>query len=273
MLKQERVNVRAGVAQTVYRGGRGQPLVWLHGILRPEADDPVLMALAEHFDLYAPIAPGYDELTDIDGIDDVHDLAMQYDGLMDALGLSGVALAGHSFGGMVAAETAAHYPSRASTLVLVSPLGLWNDNYPVADLMARLPPQMDELLWRGAARRPVARLQEEAEDHDAKVERLVALASRLTTVAKYTWPIPDRGLRRRLGRVTAKSLIISGIEDAFVPVRYADDFARLLENSGTWARPGGHMLPYEDPTVFAAGVSAFIDGRLYDWLQTSGDQT
>jgi pimeloyl-ACP methyl ester carboxylesterase len=258
MLTTQRVPVRGGVAQTVYRGGRGQPLVWLHGIQRPEADDPVLTALAQHFDLYAPIAPGYDELTDIDGIEDVHDLAMQYDGLLQALGLNGVALGGHSFGGMVAAETAAHFPTRADTLILAAPLGLWNDDYPVADLMARLAPQMDELLWRGAARRPTARLEEESADHAALVERLVALASRLTTVAKFTWPIPDRGLKRRLARVTARSLIIFGADDAFTPTRYADDFAALLETAEKKVRPGGHMLPYEDPAAFAAEVADFV---------------
>jgi pimeloyl-ACP methyl ester carboxylesterase len=263
MLKTERVSVRGGPAQTVYRGGRGQPLVWLHGILRPEADDPVLTALAEHFDLYAPIAPGYDELSEIEGIEDVHDLAMQYDALLDALGLSGVILGGHSFGGMIAAETAAHYPQRAGRLFLAAPLGLWNDAYPVTDLMARLAPQMDELLWRGAAHRPPARLEEEEADHEAKVERLVALASRLTTVAKFTWPIPDRGLKRRLGRVTAKSLIVFGASDAFVPAGYADDFVELLEHAEAKVRPGGHMLPYEDPATFAAEVADFAGAPAY----------
>ena len=134
MLNSERVAVRNGPSQLVYRGGRGEPLVWLHGIQRPQADDPVLAALAEHFDLYAPVAPGYDELSEIDEIRDIHDLALQYDGLMQALGLDGVTLGGHSFGGMMAAELAAHVTSRASRLVLASPLGLWNDAYPVADL-------------------------------------------------------------------------------------------------------------------------------------------
>jgi pimeloyl-ACP methyl ester carboxylesterase len=257
LLTSERVPVRGGPAQAVFRGGRGEPLVWLHGVQQPEADDPVLLALAERFDLYAPIAPGYDELSELDEICDVRDLALQYDGLLEALGLSGVALGGHSFGAMIAAETAAHYPQRASSLVLVSPLGLWNDAYPVADLLARPVPEMDDLLWQGAARRPAPRLKEEAADPAEQVERLVAMASRLTTVAKFTWPIPDRGLRRRLPRIRARTLVLFGADDAFTPAAYADDFAALLERGEKRVRAGGHMLPYEDPGAFASEVADF----------------
>ena len=257
MLNSERVPVRNGPSQTVYRGGKGEPLLWLHGVQRPQADDPVLNALAEHFDLYAPVAPGYDDLSEIDEIRDIHDLALQYDGLMQALGLTGVTVGGHSFGAMVAAEVAAHFTHRANRLVLVSPLGLWNDAYPVADLVARPVPEIDALLWAGAGHRPDIRAEDEAADPIVRVERLVKMASELTTFAKFTWPIPDKGLRRRLPRITAPALIMFGADDAFVPARYAEDFVNLLEHSRQRVRPGGHMLPYEHPAGFAAEVAEF----------------
>ena len=42
-------------------------------------------------------------------------LVLYYDELLGALGLDSAALVGHSFGGMVAAEIAASFPSRVDT--------------------------------------------------------------------------------------------------------------------------------------------------------------
>ena len=59
-----------------------------------------------------PRAPGHGARrpTAIYGVDDLWDLVLIYDELLDELGLDGVPLVGHSFGGMVACEIAAHAP-------------------------------------------------------------------------------------------------------------------------------------------------------------------
>ena len=45
-------------------------------------------------------------------------------------------------GGWFAAEVAAMQPNRVSKLVLIAPVGLWNDDYPVKDFFAMTPPEL-----------------------------------------------------------------------------------------------------------------------------------
>jgi pimeloyl-ACP methyl ester carboxylesterase len=221
----------------VYRAGTGPPLVWLHSLYGVEADGPLIEALAEQYSVYAPLAPGFADLDELDDIRDIHDLALHYDDVMDALELPEAVVAGHSFGAMLAAELAAHFPSRVSRLVLLSPLGLWNDHYPVADLWGVPAAEMSKLLYADPSRAPGTG------DGKPDVEKVIALTRGMTTVARFLWPIPDRGLARRLRRVRAPTLIVHGDQDRFVPVQYVDDFVRLIPNATSEVIPGaGHML-------------------------------
>jgi len=68
----------------------------------------------------------------------------------------------------------------------------------------------------------------------------------MTSVAKFIWPIPDKGLRRRLHRVTAKTLIVFGADDAFVPAIYADEFAAAIPGARKAViADAAHMVAYE----------------------------
>jgi pimeloyl-ACP methyl ester carboxylesterase len=150
---------------------------------------------------------------------------------------------------MIAAEIAAHFPKRAARLALLAPFGLWNDAYPVADIFAMPYVQMDDILWHDqSARERFAR--KAATDADVKeaAAQMVKLAGSLTAVTKFVWPIPDRGLRRRLPRIACPTLVLFGAEDRVVSPRYADDFKSGLRNGQTATIAGaGHMLPYEKP--------------------------
>ena len=231
------INNSLGREQVVYRAGSGPPLVWLHSLYGVEADAPLIEALAEHYSVYAPLAPGFADLDELNDIHDIHDLAMHYDDVMDALELPEAVVAGHSFGAMLAAELAAHFPSRVSRLVLLSPLGLWNDRYPVADLWGVPAGELPKLLYADPSRAP------STGNSKPDVEKVIALTRGMTTVARFLWPIPDRGLARRLRRVRAPTLVVHGDQDRFVPVQYADDFVRLLSDARRVLIPGaGHML-------------------------------
>lgn len=250
--------LHGGYRQTVRWTGRGAPVVFLHGISRIAPDDPFVAALARRRTVAAPVTPGYDEGCGPLDLRDVHDLALHYDSLLEALGLDRVALVGHSFGAMIAAEIAAHVPRRVGRLVLIAPIGLWNDAYPVADIMARPYPEIDDLLWQGAAERPAAKAGAEP-DAAERIERAVALANGLATVARYTWPIPDKGLRRRLHRIAAPTLALFGAGDAYVPARYAEDFAAGIRRIERRVVPGSHMLPYERPEALATEILDFLE--------------
>jgi pimeloyl-ACP methyl ester carboxylesterase len=252
------VPLRDGRSQIVYEGGEGPPVVFLHGGGGLVLEDPILAGLESSHSLIAPLAPGFADLGDLDELRDVHELAMHYDDLFEALGLEGVPVVGHSFGGMIAAELAAHYPRRVSKLVLIAPVGLWNDEYPVADLFAALPTELPGLLYADTTH-PAAQAMLAGADGEPDVEALIPVLRGLTALAKFMWPIPDRGLSRRLSRISAPTLIVWGELDALVPARYAQDFATGIADSRVVVIPrSGHLPTVEAPEETNRAVAEFL---------------
>jgi len=244
MLQSEFLTLSGGRRVQVYRAGQGPTVVWLHGPHGVRKNDPVIAELAKRYSVVAPVAPGFNDVDELDDIRDVHDLALHYDDVLEALRLDGVALIGHSFGAMIAAELAAHVPKRVARLALISPFGLWRDDRPVADLFARPYATIDRILWK--AGEPPAFMTDPANFPNDPVEKAVSLVQAMTSVAKFIWPIPDKGLRRRLHRVSAKTLVVFGADDAFVPAIYADEFAAAIPGARTAVIPdAAHMAPYE----------------------------
>jgi pimeloyl-ACP methyl ester carboxylesterase len=252
MLRSETVRLAGGREQVVYQAGQGPPLVWLHSLYGVEADAPVIERLAQAHSVYAPLAPGFADLDDLGQLRDVHDLALHYDDLLDALELDSPAVAGHSFGAMIAAELAAHVPTRVSRLVLLSPIGLWNDAYPVADLFGIPAAEVPTLLYADLSRAP-------GSGPKPDIEAIISLTRGMTTVARFVWPIPDRGLSRRLHRIKAPTLVVHGANDRLVPAQYADDFVALLPTASRQIIPdAGHMLTVEALDTVVSLTLAFF---------------
>lgn len=251
-MQSETLDLFSNHHQVVFRAGEGPPLVWLHSLYGVEADSSIIHALARQYSVYAPLAPGFANLAELDNIRDIHDLALHYDDILQALGLASPIVAGHSFGAMLAAELAAHVPDHVSRLVLASPLGLWNDEYPVADIFSVPAQQMPTLLYANMEHAPGGTATPD-------IEAIVALAQGMTTVARFLWPIPDRGISRRLHRILAPTLIIHGAEDQFVPPHYADEFVAMMPRASSEIVPeAGHMLFAEAFDASLAAVSRFL---------------
>jgi pimeloyl-ACP methyl ester carboxylesterase len=261
-MNSETLTLRSGRRWQVYSGGSGAALLWLHGLRGVDPADPTLVALQKSHRVTAPLAPGFNGLDELDRIDNIHELALDYDDLIEHLGLPACTLVGHSFGAMAAAEVAAHFPRHAERLVLLAPFGLWNDAYPVADVFGVPTATIDDLLWHDAAiREKFAR--KPTTDADVKIvaAEAITLAQGLTAVTKFVWPIPDRGLRRRLPRIACPALVVFGGEDKVVPARYAEDFSAELRHARTAAIAGaGHMLTYERPAEVAGLIAEFVKG-------------
>jgi pimeloyl-ACP methyl ester carboxylesterase len=259
MLQREFLELSGGRQVQVHRAGQGPTVVWLHGPHGVRKNDPVIAELAKHYSVVAPVAPGFNDVDELDEIRDVHDLALHYDDVLEALKLDDVVLVGHSFGAMIAAELAAHVPKRVAQMVLISPFGLWRDDKPVADLFARPYATIDRILWRTGE--PPAFVTDPANFPNDPVEKAVSIVQAMTSVAKFIWPIPDKGLRRRLHRVSAKTLVVFGADDAFVPAIYADEFAGAIRGARKAVIPdAAHMVPYEQ----TAKVIQLIEQHLGD---------
>jgi pimeloyl-ACP methyl ester carboxylesterase len=260
-VRTETVAVRhCGIEAKVKVGGEGPPVVFLHGAGGP-AWDPFVEALAEQRTVYAPDHPGTGE-TERDAIRRVRelwDLVLIYDELLDALGLSRVPLVGASFGGMVACEIAAHRRGAISGLALLDPIGLWRDDAPVAQYMTMTPDELAGVLFHDpgcAAAQAALALPEDLG------ERAVALADlvwAMGATGKFAWPIPDRGLERRLHRVSAPTLIVWGREDRLVPPVYAQEFAERIAGARVELIAGaGHLSQLERTAEVAPLVLEFL---------------
>ena len=117
---------------TFTRSGAGAPLVLLHGIgSSRQAWDPVIPALAEHFDVLAVDLPGHGGSEpmplQVEPLPAV--LAAAVAGLLDDLGITAPHVVGNSLGGWVALELVGIRP--AASLTLLSPAGLWRGDTPL----------------------------------------------------------------------------------------------------------------------------------------------
>lgn len=239
--------------------GEGKPLVFLHGAGGLAEWPPFLYLLAQHYRVYAPLHPGYRRSEGLEHLDDVIDLAIYYLDLFDTLGLHTPALIGHSFGGMIAAEIAALNPQRVRQLVLIAPVGLWIESTPVLDFFATPPEELVHALWHDPESPGAKQMLIVPESAEAQMEVTVERTKALTAVGKFLWPIPDKGLKKRIHRITAPTLLLWGISDKLVPPVYGEEFCQLISRSRlTVLKECSHMLPFEKPEETSRLILDFL---------------
>jgi pimeloyl-ACP methyl ester carboxylesterase len=244
------------VRMRVVSKGRGPVLIFFHGPWGLTWD-PFLDRLAESFTVYAPEHPGTtpDAHDDVYHLDGLWDLVLCYDELLETLGIRNAAFVGHSFGGMVACEVAAGYPDRVRRLAMIAPLGFWRDPDRIVNWMMLEPAALRAHIFRDpegdAARRMFPRTDaQDAATTGARVRLMWAMG----TTGKFIWPIPDKGLKKRIHRVKAPSLLVWGREDRLVPAVYAEEFTRRLSGARVETIDGAGHAPHLEQTDTVARV-------------------
>ncbi len=246
----------------VHTRGSGPALVFLHGPWG-HTWDPFLDELASSFTVHAPEHPGTtpDAHDDIYQLDNLWDLVLCYDEVFSALGLERAVLVGHSFGAMLACELAAAYPARVTHQALIAPLGFWRDADRVVNWMMLDPARLPEYLFRDPKSEPARRMFGVSADPDVAIAARVRLAWAMGSTGKFIWPIPDKGLKKRIHRVTAPTLLVWGKEDRIVPPVYADEFSRRIRGARVQTVDGtGHVPHLEQPQTVARMIREFVAG-------------
>jgi pimeloyl-ACP methyl ester carboxylesterase len=245
-------------ANPVLIKGEGAPVVFLHGPFGQEWDR-FLDDLAEHRRVYAPAHAGAEETDDLEQLDGIPDLLLYYDDLFDRLGLERVDLVGHSFGGMVAAEYAATFRDRVGKLVLIDAMGLWRDEAQVEDHLLVSPQNLVKRLYHDPSKPEVAAKLAMPTEHDAMNAMLVRRFGALASTSHFIHPIPERGLKRRLRRIKAETLIIWGAQDALTPPVYAGDFQKLIPNARVqMIENAGHVPQIEQRDQVSSHLIRFL---------------
>ena len=93
------------------KGGRGQPLLYLHGLTGWGRWETYHFALGITNFVYAPQLPGWSDGQVPTSLTSVRDYAQLMVQFLDSVGLQQIDLVGHSFGGWIALYMAEEHPS------------------------------------------------------------------------------------------------------------------------------------------------------------------
>ncbi|MGH2609694.1 MAG: alpha/beta fold hydrolase [Tepidiformaceae bacterium] len=242
-----------------WRDGSGPGLLFLHGFEGHPGDAAFLQRFARTRSVVAPEHPGFGDSVGFDHIDDILDMTLYYRQLIEGVADGPLDVVGHSLGGMFAAEIAAVCPQLVRRLVLVSPFGLWLDETPIPDLFVMSPGQLQRAMWSDPESHASQQALSSSTNGKSGPAAIVARASNLSAAGKFLWPIPDRGLGKRLPLIKAQTLIIAGADDGLVPPRYAEEFGSLIPGARRVVVEGaGHFPMLEQPDEFHRLVDAFL---------------
>jgi pimeloyl-ACP methyl ester carboxylesterase len=249
-----------GARIEVVEAGKGRDLLYLHGAGGHMPGDPLIAALASKYRVHAPLLPGYGQSTGEDGLRDMLDITLHALDVLEALKLKKPIVVGHSMGGMIAAEMAAVARTEVTRLCLLAPAGLWLDDHPIADIFSKLPYELPGLLFHDAAAgQELLASGGNMEDPEFLKQFLVMNARRMGMAGKILFPIPDRGLGQRLHRISAKTLIVWGAEDALIPPVYGRAFKKAISKSKlVKIARAGHAVGQEKPAAVLEALRNFF---------------
>jgi pimeloyl-ACP methyl ester carboxylesterase len=255
----------------VAEGGRGEPLVYLHGFadVHAVAGDfqDFHLQLCEAARVIAPAHPGCaesDELADGCGIDDV---VFHYLEVFDALGLERFDLVGHCVGGWIAAELAVRHPERVRRLALIGACGLFVPGAPIGDVFMHSQPERgveiatlrrllfaDEHAAAGLRFFPSARgdIEEEMRRY-----QMLRFCSFVGFKPPYFY---NRALGARLYRAAMPAAVIWGAADRMVPCAHGEAYVAGLPGAEdlTLIAGTGHSAPLEAPDATADALLDFL---------------
>jgi pimeloyl-ACP methyl ester carboxylesterase len=206
------------------RGGRGAPLLFLHGAGGMPVVLPFMEKLAQRFDVIVPDHPGYGQSDEPEWLENIHDVAYFYLDFLAQLKLERVALVGNSMGGWMALEIAVRNTSRIASIVLVSPAGIRAEGAEPADIFLLSPEDTVRLLYHDP------KLAEERLAIPVTPESIdLGLKNRHTT-ARLAWEprLHDPMLPKWLHRIDVPVSIVWGAQDRLLPVGMAHELKRLL---------------------------------------------
>jgi len=265
-LTEGRLETHVGAIQ-MFRGGSGDPLVYLHSA-GGESTNAALEDLADDYDVIVPVLPGYGESEGIGDIDDTEDMAFHLLDVWDRLGLASPVVMGLSLGAWMGLELATRYPERVGPMILVNPVGLYLDDAPIKEMFGRSPAELAEDMIADPEN-PVAQMMRAMAEWTGDVgaqmeiplELVLPLYKSLSATAKIGWDpyLHNPKLRGRLHRVGSPVLIVRGARDSFVPEAHAKTYAAELPDARLEIiEDAAHLLPLEKPAELAAAARTFL---------------
>ncbi|RJG40592.1 alpha/beta fold hydrolase [Mesorhizobium sp. DCY119] len=237
----------------LWRGGSGDPLLFLHGSHGLAAPLPFLEDLARHYAVLAPEHPGFGRSAAPDWHGDVDDFTYFYLDLLEALAPRPVHVVGQSIGGWIAIEVAIKCQDRIRSLVMSGSPGLSVAGAAVADVFSLSDDKLITLLYADPVLAEAARRRGSS---PWAAKNAVAL-HRLAYACRFI----DPRLEGRLHRIKRPTLALWGAEDQIVPPDFGKAYCASIAGARFETIPGAAHLPHaERPELYVGAIRAFHQG-------------
>jgi len=238
----------------VHRFGRGEPLLFLHGLQGLAENEPGLQELSERFEIIAPDHPGFGRSDISENVDDVKDLAIFYLDLLDALRIDKVHVVGQCLGGWVAMEMAIYASQRFKSLTLVNSAGLRLKGIPRGDLFVCSENEMLKMLFAGDGAKAWLDFWRASSDREDIYERNRAAG------AKFSWSprLCNPKLDRWLHRIKVPTHLVWSEGDQVIPLAYGEALREMIPGASlSKVANAAHLINHDQPKAFAKEISQF----------------
>jgi pimeloyl-ACP methyl ester carboxylesterase len=237
---------------TIDQQGEGRPVLLLHGGGGPPSMGPLPAALAETFEVIAPVHPGFAGTPRPDWYTGIDDLALSYLQLLEQRDLRDVLVIGSSTGGWIASEMAVREHERITGTVLLNGVGINVEGITLADFFSLTPQELITHVFHDPAAAPdPTQLPQHARDIQA------ANAETLAVYARDPY-MSDPKLRRRLALVPTPVVAIWGQSDRIAPEAYGRAYAASFPKGRFEPIPqAGHLPHLEQPQQVLEEIHRF----------------
>jgi pimeloyl-ACP methyl ester carboxylesterase len=240
--------------------GQGRIVLMLHGGAGPQSVTAFadLLATERPVRVITPTHPGFGGTGRPAEFSTIHDLAVLYVGLLEAMDLHDVIVVGNSIGGWIAAEMALLPSNRIASVVLVDAVGIEVPGHPVADFFSLTLTEVAELSYHDPSgfRLP-----------PASEAQMAIMAGNRAALAVYGGApsMSDPTLAERLIAVTVPTLVLWGESDRIVDPDYGRAFAAAIPGAQFESMPGtGHVPQVETPHLLAGYLRDLVEHHAVD---------
>ena len=225
-------------------------LVYLFGLAGHAELSPAMRAVEQAgWEVVVPSVPGYDGAPGFQPRDEYLDWLTTFWDSIDATGALPCPVVGASVGGMFAAELAALRPEAVTGVALLAPFGIADASSPGFNVYGTpAAERMGHLFAKGVPDAFANRFAHLGEEEAPVASFLSDVAS-----ANILWPFGERGLAKRLHRITAPRLTMWGDLDEVNPVSNATAWGGAQVVTGA-----GHLMEWDAPDQVAAALLDFL---------------
>lgn len=249
----------AGIAVEVRRGGKGAPLLVLHGELGVPGWLEAYQGLAEAFDVIVPSLPGYGRSSRPEWVMGVRDLAAWVTWFARDMGIpTPVNVVGCSLGGWIAAEIATVAPQFIAKMALVGAMGVKPETGEIFDYFLE---SGKTGLQRGFHRpeRSPEFMRYYGKDLTPEEADLVEQHREMTCRVAWKPYMHSLTLPHLLPGVVTPTLLVWGRQDAVTPISSGELYERAIPGSRlVTIADCGHMPEMERPAAFVQLVRDFM---------------